>query len=83
MALYYVKYDSNILILAQKAVQLSEEAKSQILQSQDFAHFFEHAARIIEKAICEDDFAFDYGAVTDDGERYIEYYYFIENCSCR
>lgn len=76
-------YDLNLLILAQKAVQLSDEAKFQILQSQDFAHFFEHAARIIEKAICEDDFAFDYGAVTDDGERYIEYHYFIENCRRR
>jgi len=51
-----------------KMVELSDEAKSNILKSHDFAHFFDHAARIIEKAICEDDFAFDYGAVKDEGE---------------
>lgn len=49
-------------------VELSDEVKQQILTSQDFAHFFDHAARIIEKAICEEDFAFDYGAANDEGE---------------
>ncbi|XP_002156043.2 cytoplasmic dynein 1 intermediate chain 2 isoform X1 [Hydra vulgaris] len=51
-----------------KMVELSEEVKSQIMNSQDFLHFFDHAARIIEKAISEDDYVFDYGAVKDEGE---------------
>lgn len=54
--------------LAPKMVELSEEARNKIIHSQDFVHFFDHAARIIEKAIYEEDFAFDYGAATDEGE---------------
>ena len=53
---------------APKMVELSDETKSQILKSPDFCHFFDHAARIIEKAMCEEDFAFDYGAETEIGE---------------
>lgn len=53
---------------APKMVELSEEARNKIIHSQDFVHFFDHAARIIEKAIYEEDFAFDYGAATDEGE---------------
>ena len=51
-----------------QSVELSDEAKQKILQSQDFANFFDHAARIIEKAICEEDYAFDYGAIKDENE---------------
>ena len=50
-------------------VELSEEVKSQIMNSQDFMHFFDHAARIIEKAISEDDYVFDYGAIKDEAEK--------------
>ena len=50
-------------------VELSDDTKGQILRSHDFCHFFDHAARIIEKAMCEEDFAFDYGAETEEGER--------------
>jgi len=53
---------------APKMVELSDETKHQILKSPDFCHFFDHAARIIEKAMCEEDFAFDYGAETEMGE---------------
>ena len=52
-------------------IEMSDEAKNKILQSQDFMSFFDHAARIIEKAINEDDFAFDYGAATDEGEGWV------------
>jgi len=58
----------SFFLSAPQRVELSDEAKQKILQSQDFAQFFDHAARIIEKAICEEDYAFDYGAIKDDGE---------------
>ncbi|XP_066932539.1 dynein, cytoplasmic 1, intermediate chain 2a-like [Clytia hemisphaerica] len=51
-----------------QVVEMSDEAKQKILQSQNFAQFFDHAARIIEKAICEEDYAFDYGAIKDENE---------------
>lgn len=53
---------------APQMIELTDEAKQKILQSQNFAQFFDHAARIIEKAICEEDYAFDYGAMKDEGE---------------
>ena len=65
---FIYKILNNNFLSAPQRVELSDEAKQKILQSQDFAQFFGHAARIIEKAICEEDYAFDYGAIKDDGE---------------
>ena len=64
-------------ILAPQRVELSDEAKQKILQSQNFAQFFDHAARIIEKAICEEDYAFDYGAIKDENEGLDTYFVFL------
>ncbi len=56
-------------ITVAKALEISEEQKQNILNSQDFSYFFDKATRLIEKAINENaDVCFDYGGAGEDVE---------------
>ena len=59
----------HIQFLAAKILEISDEQRQHILNSQDFSQFFDKATRLVEKAICENtDICFDYGETGEDGE---------------
>jgi dynein intermediate chain len=52
-------------------IELSEDQKGQILNSQEFGRFFDKATRLMERALCEDiDIFMDYsGAEAEDQDK--------------
>ncbi|KAK3715203.1 hypothetical protein QZH41_010955 [Actinostola sp. cb2023] len=55
----------------ERVIELSDDQKEQILNSQEFGKFFDKAARLIERALCEDiDIFVDYSGVeAEDQEK--------------
>ena len=50
-------------------LEMSEEQRQQILNSQDFSFFFEKATRVLEKALGDNsDVCFDYGGFGEEIE---------------
>ena len=60
----------NFPFLIVPVIELSEEQKAHILNSGEFSKFFDKAARLMERALCETvDITFDYsGAEAEDTE---------------
>ena len=49
--------------------ELSEEERALIVGSQDFGRFFQHASKLMQRALCETDVAIDYREDDEDGKK--------------